>query len=95
MPRIVRTYPARDDLQQIWLYVARDNVRAADELIDRFEESLRILSRQPYMGQSAEQYRAGLRQFTVGKYVLFYEPIEDGITLIRVLHGARKLEQQF
>jgi toxin ParE1/3/4 len=93
MPRVVRTFPARDDLRKIWLYIARDNVSAADRMIDRFEEDLLLLAQQPLMGQSAEQYRAGLRQFTAGNYVLFYELIEEGIRLIRVLHGARKLDE--
>ena len=92
MPKIIRTYPARDDVRQIWLYIAKDNVTAADRLVDKFDETLHILARNPWIGQSAHQYREGLRQFTVGNYVLFYEPIKAGIRLIRVLHGARKLE---
>jgi toxin ParE1/3/4 len=27
------------------------------------------------------------------KYLIFYRPIEGGIELLRVLHGARNLEQ--
>lgn len=92
MPRIVRTFPARDDLLQIWLYISQDSVAAADRLIDLVEEHLQLISQNPFMGQSVEQYRTGLRQFTVGNYVLFYVPIEDGIQLIRVLHGTRKIE---
>jgi toxin ParE1/3/4 len=92
MSRIVRTFPARDDLLQIWHYIAQDSVAAADRLIDLVEEHLQLISQNPFMGQSVEQYRAGLRQFTVGNYVLFYVPIDDGIQLIRVLHGARKFE---
>jgi len=92
MPRIVRTLPARDDLLQIWFYIAQDSVAAADRLIDLLEEHLQLISQNPFMGQSVEQYRVGLRQFTVGNYVLFYIPIDDGIQLIRVLHGARKFE---
>jgi toxin ParE1/3/4 len=52
-----------------------------------------LLAKQPFMGQTAAQDRQGLRQFTIGKYVLFYEPIDDGIRLVRVLHGARKLDE--
>lgn len=92
MPRIVRTLPARDDLLQIWFHIAQDSVAAADRLIDLLEEHLQLISQNPFMGQSVEQYRVGLRQFTVGNYVLFYIPIDDGIQLIRVLHGARKFE---
>jgi len=31
----------------------------------------------------------------VGNYVIFYRPIEDGIVVIRVLHGARDLPELF
>lgn len=95
MTRVVRSLPARDDLQQIWWYVAQDNISAADRLIDRFERNLLTLARNPQMGASAAQYRPGLRQFTVGNYVLFYEQLSDGIRLVRVLHGARKLDELF
>ena len=31
----------------------------------------------------------------MGKYLLFYQPLSDGIELIRVIHGAREIEDQF
>jgi toxin ParE1/3/4 len=92
MPRIVRTFPARDDLRQIWAYIAQDNIPAADRLIDEVERTLFLLAHSPWMGQSVDEYRVGLRRFTLGNYVLFFEPIEGGIRLVRVLHGARKME---
>jgi len=92
MARIVRTFPARDDLRQIWLYIAQHNVAAADRLIDKFERTLASLARHPLMGESVAQYRPGLRRFTVGKYVLYYEPINGGVRLVRVLHGARNID---
>jgi toxin ParE1/3/4 len=95
MPRVVRTYPARDDLRQIWLYVAQHNEPAADRLIDKFERTLRMLARHPLMGEAVPHYREGLRRFTVGIYALYYEPIHGGVRLVRVLHGARKIEDLF
>jgi toxin ParE1/3/4 len=95
MPRIVRTYPARNDLRQIWLYIGQHNEAAADRLIDKFERTLRMLARHPLMGEAAPHYRTDLRRFTVGNYVLYYEPIQSGVRLVRVLHGARKIEDLF
>jgi toxin ParE1/3/4 len=79
MPKIIRTFPARDDLRQIWLYVAQRNLGAADRLIDRFERTVIRLARDPQIGESVPQYRAGLRRFTMGNYVLYYEPIAGGV----------------
>lgn len=95
MPRVVRTLPARDDLQQIWLYIAEHNMSAADRLIDRMERTLYSLARNPLIGESAEQYRAGLRRYTLGPYVMYYEPIDGGVRLVRVLHGARNADAIF
>lgn len=95
MPRIVRTYPARDDLRQIWLHVAQHNLMAADRLIDKFERTLRSLSRNPLIGESVTRYRLGLRRFTVGNYVLYYERIEGGVRLVRVLHGSQRIDKLF
>jgi toxin ParE1/3/4 len=95
MARIVRTHPARDDLRQIWLYVAQHNVTAADRLIDKFERTLGSLACHPLMGESVPQYRPGLRRFSVGNYVLYYQPIKGGVRLVREFHGARKIDDLF
>ena len=50
---------------------------------------MRQLSEQPLIGAAQDKYRSGLRSFPVGKYVIFYEINAAGITIIRVLHGAR------
>ena len=47
------------------------------------------------MGEAVDHIRPGLRRFTHGKYLIFYEPHENGIGLVRVLHGARKIEDLF
>ena len=95
MARMVRTYPARDDLRKIWLYIAKDSVARADRFIDEVERTLNLLARNPQLGQSVAQYRPGLRQYTVRKFILFYEPIDGGVRLVRVLHGARKIDELF
>jgi toxin ParE1/3/4 len=94
MPRIVRTLPARDDLRQIWLYLGEHNLTAADRVIDKIERTMRSLARYPSMGATVAEFRPGLRRFPVGNYVLYYEPIEGGVRLVRVLHGAQDADKQ-
>jgi toxin ParE1/3/4 len=36
-----------------------------------------------------------LRSFPVKNYVIFYRPLEDGIEIVRVLHGAQDLPPLF
>jgi plasmid stabilization system protein ParE len=44
------------------------------------------------MGEAVDYLRPGLRRSSYGKYLIYYEVREKGIGLVRVLHGARKLE---
>lgn len=93
MARLVRTLPARRDLQQIWLYIAERNLPAADRLIERIDRTLQLLGRNPLLGELAEQYGTGLRRITVGSYVLYYELGDECVQRLRLLHGSRKLDE--
>ncbi len=95
MARVDRFRQAEEDLLAIAEYIARDNPSAAAHWLDGIEEKLLLLAKQPYMGEAVDQIRPGLRRFTHGKYLIFYEPRKMGIGLVRVLHGARKIEELF
>ena len=92
MPEIVRTSRAELDLAEIWTYIARDNLDAADRVVRRIDERFRLLLAHPTMGESMEHYRRGLRATAVGNYVIYYSSTEDGIQVYRVLHAARRRE---
>jgi toxin ParE1/3/4 len=95
MVRLQRTLDARNDLTAIWLYIAQDNVPAADRLIHEIDRALdRILSF-PQMGEAVDHLRVGVRRVTVGNYQLFYESTSDCIRLLRVYHAARRIEDLF
>jgi plasmid stabilization system protein ParE len=44
------------------------------------------------MGEAVSAIRPRLRRFCQGNYVIFYEPREKEIDLVRVLHGSRRIE---
>lgn len=73
----------------IWLYVAADNPDAADRLLDEIDETLRLLASAPDLGRSRNDIAPGLRYFPIGSYLILYEKLPDGITVVRVVHGAR------
>lgn len=83
------------DLVEIGLYIARDNPRAADRLLDEIERKCNMLARQPLIGEIRDDLQPDLRSFSVGNYVIFYRPMTDGMELIRVLHGARDMDRLF
>ena len=36
-----------------------------------------------------------MRSFPFGRYVIFYAPVDGGIDVVRVLHSARDIDEQF
>jgi toxin ParE1/3/4 len=47
------------------------------------------------MGRVRDELLPGLRSFAMPPYVIFYEVIDDGVAIVRVLHGARDADSQF
>jgi toxin ParE1/3/4 len=86
---------AQRDLDEIWDYIAGDNWRAADALIDEVEERFRLLSEQPLLGQDRPDLAPGLRFIPVGSYLIFYVPLSDGVEVVRVTHGARDYGSEY
>jgi toxin ParE1/3/4 len=95
MVKILKRPQAVIDLEDIWWYVAQNNLQDADRLLDRIQVKLMNLAEFPQMGMGQDDLKPSLRSFTVGNYLVFYFPLVDGIDVVRVLHGARDLETIF
>jgi toxin ParE1/3/4 len=95
MPVVHRSPLAEQDYRAIWRYIAGDNPDAADRLLLRIDSKLDLYALNPTMGRARDILAPGLRSFPVGDYLVFYRTIPDGIELVRVLHGARQLENLF
>jgi toxin ParE1/3/4 len=95
MPEIIKLARARADLVEIWDYIADDNETQADAFIDNIDRRLRLLAEKPYLGRVRDELAENMRSFPVGRYVIFYIVIPNGIQIVRVLHGARDLASIF
>jgi toxin ParE1/3/4 len=95
MARARQSALAAADLLELWVHVAREDLAAADRLLDRIEEVCNALAASPQLGRSREELAPGLRSFPVGRYVIFYRLGRGGIEVARVLHGARDLDLLF
>jgi toxin ParE1/3/4 len=94
MSRYLLSALARNDLDAIWDYIGIENDRpsAAHRLIEALVEKFEMLARQPLMGQAREDLAdlvEDVRSFSVGNYVIYYQPVAEGVRIGRVLHGAR------
>jgi toxin ParE1/3/4 len=86
---------ARSDLDEIWFYIAQDDPEAADKFIRAIVLRFPKLAAMPELGRQREELSPRLRSFPVGRYVIFYRPMENGIEIARVLHGARDFPPLF
>lgn len=92
MSRVVLSERARNDLEEIWHYIATDNVEAADSLVAGIEARFRVLADSPQLGRARDDIAAGFRYFPVGSYLILYRIQTDEIGIVRVLHAARLLD---
>ncbi len=95
MATILVTPLAQEDLGDIWDYVAESGIERADKLLDLIYEKCQRLAEYPEMGRVRHELLIDLRSFTVGNYVIFYQPIDGGIEVLRVLYGARDIHRVF
>lgn len=95
MARIVRRPRAREDLVEIWRYIAADSGEPrADKYLRRLNDVITYLAQQPLMGRARpEILEEGIRSFPAESHVIFYMALDDGIELVRVIHGSQDLEK--
>jgi toxin ParE1/3/4 len=95
MPVISKRPRAKIDLIEIWDYIADDSEARADAFIDRIDQKFRTLAQRPLIGRLRDELAADLRSFPVGRYVIYYRPLPNGVEIVRVLHSARDLNADF
>ena len=95
MTRILRAPLARNDLLDIWAYIAeQSSTSIADAFLARIYGALEVVASAPYVGRERSEFSGSPRSIVVRPYIIFYEPLPegDGIAVWRVLHGARRME---
>jgi toxin ParE1/3/4 len=89
------TPEAANDLGEIYTYVANEDMVAARQLLDRLTGLFRKLSTMPGLGRKRPELGQDIRSFPTGRYVIYYRVVEQGIQLMRIIHGARDVEKMF
>ncbi|HWG19142.1 MAG TPA: type II toxin-antitoxin system RelE/ParE family toxin [Terracidiphilus sp.] len=91
MTRIRLAPAARRDLDEIWLYVARESGSedAATRVVERIIEKFAMFARFPFIGRSiAADRHPDVRTFPADRYVIFYRPAGGEIRILRILHAS-------
>ena len=90
--RIHRRKRARADLDSIWTYIAADNGKAADALLNRIGAVYKMLVENPLAGRPRPDLGKDLRSFAVANLVIFYIPVSDGIEVVRVMSARQDID---
>ncbi len=95
MSRYQFTPQATDDLFEIWSYIARDSVEAANRVEDAIYKACAFMAEGPLRGYAREDLtKLPLRFWTVQaypNYIIVYDPKTDPLQIIRILHGTRDI----
>ena len=92
MGKVIRAPRATIDIWEIADRIAADKVSAAVKLLGEFDKALGRLADFPGMGPRRDDVKPGVRTFPVGNYILYYPLVKGGIELLRVIHGARHVD---
>lgn len=84
---------AKRDRQEIWLYIANDSVRAADDLIDLIMSVSQRAGDYPEAGQLRPDLADGIRAIPLGNYVIYYRLMPGYVYVLRILHAARNAKE--
>jgi toxin ParE1/3/4 len=81
--RIARSAVA--DLDEIWLYIARDRTpEAAERVIDSLTSKFSLLAAFPGMGRLRPEIGPGIRSFAARNYRIYYR--EEKKRIVRILY---------
>ena len=99
--RVFRRPAANRDLIDCFVYIGKDSEESAARFLKAAEQTFLEIADMPGMGivtsfgdfEGSNFRRWRIRGFE--NFLIFYRPLEDGIEVIRVLHGAREIERLF
>jgi toxin ParE1/3/4 len=97
--RIERTDRSVSDIIEHALFIAREQPDAARRFVEATADAIDKLAFMRNMGairESPDPDLAGLRQWPIKgfrNFLVIYRPLRDGIIVVRVLHGARDIDQ--
>ncbi len=83
---------AAHDLNDIWEYIAIDNLDAADLWIEKLFDAFEALSRTPGIGHKRDDLtRYPVLFFPVGAYLIIYRAGRQPIEIVAITQGGRDI----
>ncbi len=85
---------AREDMVQIWLWVATQaGVTTADLITERLERRIATLADTPLMGPARPEIGEGARHLVCERWLALYRVTPEAVQVARVVDGAQDLRR--
>jgi toxin ParE1/3/4 len=97
MATVVWTSAAEQDLEEVFLYIGREqqSPAAAARVIRDIADKAGIYAEQPLLAEPRPEFGESIRAYHAHCYVIFYRPVSEGIEVLRVIHGSRDVFKVF
>lgn len=95
MSDVLFTPLAARDLEEIAEYIAQDNPRRAAGFVQKIREQCQKIASSPLGYPERSDIVEGLRSCAIGNYLIFFQPRDGAVLIVRILHGARDIAALF
>ena len=99
--RVEKYESAVTDIKGITDHIAKNDPDVAISFIDKLERTLNQLADMPHIGHLRFSSDPEFNQVRVlpvssrfNNYLIIYEPREEGIDVLRIMHGAQDIERR-
>ncbi len=95
MKQYVISKAASQDLDEILDYFLTLNIEAGERFVQSFNRKCQNLVRFPKIGRIYDHIALSLRGVPLNGYIIFYQIVDDGLIIVRVVSAYRNLESIF
>lgn len=91
MKRFVLTESAKQDLDDIWFYIAENSgsIVPAERVIWKLHEKILALAASPGIGRRCDDIDPGGRCSPMGNYIVYYREDSRRIAITHIFHAKR------
>jgi toxin ParE1/3/4 len=87
---VIWSTPARNDLKQIYDYIAKDSKYYATNVVEKIITKAENINEFPEIGRVVPEIGdENVRELIIYSYRLIYEVVPDNVQILAIIHGKR------
>jgi toxin ParE1/3/4 len=93
--KVIVSDRAEDDLFALFAYLQEQSPAAAEAIAAEIDRRFQTIGRFPLSGSSRDRLGPDIRVMLASPYAIFYAVRRDHVTILRILHGSRDVNEEF